>query len=568
MNRRLALIVDDEPINCMIIQAILEDMGFDTAVAHDGDQAIEAFELLAPDFVFMDVIMPRLDGREAARRIKSRNSGCFTPIIFLTALDDPQEVYACIEAGGDDYLRKPVDPQLLRTRIYSLERIRSLYQKLRLQHDELLLKLAAEEENEALANRVFLHAVSSHNEPLLGLESFSRPASCFSGDLVLSCRLPQGGLRLLLGDFTGHGLAAALGALPVSELFHAMSRRGSSMLELLSELNQKLCRLLPDDRFMAAILMEIDITANQVSYWSGGMPRFVYKAQDQLHYLPSSGLPLGILEDYDFASDVQVFDSRHVERILLMSDGLLDVCNQEGQMFSDCGFDTFIESWHQVDDFFPILNQMLDQHCQHQLPDDDITLVSIDLKKIAQSQLDEDQSHAALVAVRPPIEGWQWSLTSGGRYLLDHVEIVRLLVSSGYFETWPASEVERFQTLFGELYNNAVEHGLLGLESSLKSSPQGFDLYYAQRQQLLAAPPSGQIHIDMAFQPTQQGGCLRVVIQDTGRGYDAQCLAELTRLDDPLRLWGRGMQLVKQLADDLIIHPPGNKVEVVLRWSH
>ncbi|WP_177247062.1 ATP-binding SpoIIE family protein phosphatase [Marinospirillum alkaliphilum] len=563
VSRRLALVVDDEPINCVIMQSILEKMGFETAIAHDGYEAIEAFELLAPDFVFMDVIMPHMDGREAARCIKSMTSGRFTPIVFLTALDDPEEVHACIEAGGDDYLSKPVDPRLLRTRIYSLERIRSLYQKLSRQHDELLFKIAEEQENEALANRVFLHAVSAHNEPISGLDSYSRPASCFSGDLVLSCRLGQGGIRVMLGDFTGHGLAAAIGALPTSELFHAMTRQGRSIPELLTELNHKLCRILPDDRFMAAVLIDIDPVKGEFCYWSGGMPPFVYKSKDQLIYHSSSGLPLGILENYDFVSEVGSGRLTDIERILLMSDGLLDVRNQEGATFSSCGFKDLMDSWASNDGFFSALDERLDQHCQNRLPDDDVTLVSIDLEKaLAVLNVSSDQS----ADLSPEPEGWEWALASGGGYLLDHSEVITALTDTKYLQDWPAEQAERLQTLFGELYNNAIEHGLFGLDSSLKSTPDGFHLYYEKRQALFDDPPPGQIRIQMTFLPRQQGGCLRLVVQDPGKGYDLTRLSELEQHDDPSRFWGRGMQLVRSLADNLIIHPPGNRVEAELRW--
>lgn len=560
-SRGLALIVDDEPINCMIIESFLNRLGFKTAVAHDGYEAIQAFERLTPDFVFMDVIMPKMDGREATRRIKSMDKGRFTPVVFLTALDGPDELHACIEAGGDDFLSKPVDHRILNTRILSLERMRGLYQKLNTQHHQLLSRLAEEEEHEALAQRVFAHAVSARNQVFAGLIAFSRPASTFSGDLVLSSRLPNGGLRILLGDFTGHGLAAAIGALPVSELFHAMSQSGSSLPAMLVEMNQKLCRLLPDDRFMAAILLDLQPDAQHLQFWSGGMPDVLISQHNTLQHLPSQGVPLGILQDYDFTPEIYSLACEPDSRLLLMSDGLLDVRNTTGQMFSAAGFNDFIQVWQGAEDYRQVLDLMLDLHCQQHLPEDDITLVGLNLSQLAQAL-------ATAPAITPVsrIQGWEWSLTCGGSYLLDHLDIASLMAATHYLESLPKEQLERLGTVLAELYNNALDHGLFGLKSAMKNSPEGFQAYYEQREQYLQSPPAGQVQIKVVFTPRPQGGILCLEVQDSGPGYDASQLSQVEQSEESTQLWGRGLSLIRCLTDRLTIHPPGNRVVAELHW--
>lgn len=561
-SRGLALIVDDQPINCMIMQALLHELGFKTAIAHDGYEAIETFERLTPDFVFMDVIMPRMDGLEAARRIKAMDAGQFTPIIFLTALDNPEDLHACIEAGGDDFLSKPIDHKILATRILSLERIKGLYQTLHSQHHQLLSRMAEEEENEALAQRVFSHALSTRNQAFMGLVTFSRPASTFSGDLILSSRLPGGGLRILLADFTGHGLAAAIGALPVSELFHTMSQHGMSLSAMLVELNDKLCRLLPDDRFMAAVLMDLQHEFHQVQLWSGGMPPVLVSHNHTLQKFHSTGIPLGIVSEYDFIPEIMSFTYEPDSRILIMSDGLLDVRDATGKMFEDNGFEDFINVWKKTETFKPALDSMLDAHCQRLAPEDDITLVGLNLDQLTQVFSDISTTNQLL-----PTQGWEWTLTCGGDFFLDHLDISKLLAHTHYLDSMPEESLERLQIVLAELYNNALEHGVFRLQSAMKNSPEGFQAYYEQRERYLASPPAGHVNINLTFTPQRQGGRLSIEVKDSGPGYDLNQPPLPEKVTDSDELWGRGLRLVQSLTNALTLHPPGNRVVAEIHWS-
>ena len=101
------LVAEDSAVDRMILESMLKKCSYDVVLAEDGIEAVEKFEQETPDLVFLDVLMPNLNGMEAARRIRSLSGDVFTPIVFLTSLADTQSLVACLEAGGDDFLKKP-----------------------------------------------------------------------------------------------------------------------------------------------------------------------------------------------------------------------------------------------------------------------------------------------------------------------------------------------------------------------------------------------------------------------------------------------------------------------------
>jgi adenylate cyclase len=121
------LIADDNPDNLDIFRTRLAAHDYEIIVANDGEEALAKATEHAPDLILLDVMMPKLDGFEVCRRLKSVPSLPFMPIIMVTAMADSKDVIAGLEAGGDDYLTKPVDQAALVARIKSMLRIKTLH---------------------------------------------------------------------------------------------------------------------------------------------------------------------------------------------------------------------------------------------------------------------------------------------------------------------------------------------------------------------------------------------------------------------------------------------------------
>lgn len=114
------LLVDDEPAITGNLAPFLERAGFTIGIAEDGEEALRQADSFAPDLIILDVLMPKLDGREALRRL--RQAGNWTPIILLTRVGESAERVMALEEGADDYLNKPFDPLELVARIQAVLR--------------------------------------------------------------------------------------------------------------------------------------------------------------------------------------------------------------------------------------------------------------------------------------------------------------------------------------------------------------------------------------------------------------------------------------------------------------
>jgi adenylate cyclase len=123
------LVVDDVPENLDIVRIRLESQGYEVVTAVDGEDALARARELEPDLVLLDIMMPKLDGISALKILKQDAALRFVPVILLTAKSDTRDVVAGLEAGGDDYLAKPVDQAALMARVRSMLRIKSLHDK-------------------------------------------------------------------------------------------------------------------------------------------------------------------------------------------------------------------------------------------------------------------------------------------------------------------------------------------------------------------------------------------------------------------------------------------------------
>ena len=114
------LLVDDEPAITSNLAAYLNRSGFETSIAGDGEQALNQVQLNPPDLIVLDVLMPKVDGREVLRQL--RQAGDWIPVILLTQVGEASERAMALEEGADDYLNKPFDPHELVARIRAVLR--------------------------------------------------------------------------------------------------------------------------------------------------------------------------------------------------------------------------------------------------------------------------------------------------------------------------------------------------------------------------------------------------------------------------------------------------------------
>ncbi len=113
MNKPFILVVDDNKITTKLLRRYLEANGYEALEAYDGIDCLEKVDLRQPDAIVLDVMMPRLDGYETSKRLKSNEATKHIPVVIVTALNDVANQIKSIEAGADDFLSKPIEEKLL-----------------------------------------------------------------------------------------------------------------------------------------------------------------------------------------------------------------------------------------------------------------------------------------------------------------------------------------------------------------------------------------------------------------------------------------------------------------------
>ncbi len=205
------LVVDDQPLNCTLLRAMLEQQRYDVVVATNGREAVEIVENDQIDIVLLDVMMPIMDGFEAAPLIKKLAGEVYLPIIFITALEDHASFEKCLAVGGDDFIHKPFDRIILSAKIKAHARTRKLSQETNEQKKVLEYHYNQVEREHEIVEHIFKNALNEQGAYPEHVDFHLSPASMFNGDMFLLAKSPMGGLYCMLGDFTGHGRPPLLG---------------------------------------------------------------------------------------------------------------------------------------------------------------------------------------------------------------------------------------------------------------------------------------------------------------------------------------------------------------------
>ena len=191
MNAPKILVVDDTPSNVKALRMRLSPEGYEVLEASDGLQALERVAQEKPDLVLLDVMMPGLNGFEVCRRVKSQPDTQFIPVVLVTALTDRESKVTGIEAGADDFINKPLDPDELRARVKSLLRTKSLHDELQRGYEELRrltedLKAANRQVQEATRRKSQFLANMSHElrTPMNAILGFTDLVLRRSGDAL------------------------------------------------------------------------------------------------------------------------------------------------------------------------------------------------------------------------------------------------------------------------------------------------------------------------------------------------------------------------------------------------
>ncbi|MEZ5596656.1 MAG: fused response regulator/phosphatase [Pseudomonadales bacterium] len=555
------LVAEDNVADRMLLARIVERHGYDVITAVDGLDALNKFASQEPDMVLLDAMMPEMDGFEVARAIKEEAGAKFIPIVFLSSLTDSKWLDECLRSGGDDFLSKPYNAGMLKAKLQALERLRGQQVLLERQRSELA-RLKNHLVQEQMAAKSVFDKIA-HTGKLRGpyLKHLLSPLSVFNGDVLLAAHDPSGDLLVLLGDFTGHGLTAAIGALPLADIFYGMTAKGFAVSEILREANRKLKLVLPGGYFCCATVVRLSFRKKCIEYWNGGLPPGMLRRKDRrdVYWLESRHLPLGILEDAAFRGQTEMVEVEFGDRLVLCTDGVIEAEDHQGQQFTHERFEAAVRD-ADCERIFETVLEAVRAHTMDELLRDDLTLVEVDVRNL--DAAGDESLHKEEINGVP--QDWKLTYELGPKSLkvfnplpmLQHVLMETPQLRSR------ASEI---YTVLAETYANALEHGVMHLDSSLKGSADGFAQYYAQRAKALEHL-DGRIRFDFISQLDAKGGTLTIRVTDSGEGFDFKRWMKRRRRTSS-GYHGRGIMLLRNICDEVQFKAPGNTVEVKMRWG-
>ena len=167
------LLIDDQPQNLRLLEAVLTPYGYATEAAMSGPEALRAIAAKPPDLILLDVVMPEMNGFEVCRRIRADEATRFLPVVMVTASPEQDKLEA-IEAGADDFITKPFDQHELLARVRSLLRIKSYHDTIQRQAAEL-----------AELNRTLEQRVEAQVQEIVSLRRLRRFLSPQIADVVV-----------------------------------------------------------------------------------------------------------------------------------------------------------------------------------------------------------------------------------------------------------------------------------------------------------------------------------------------------------------------------------------------
>ncbi|MDD5241892.1 MAG: fused response regulator/phosphatase [Sulfuricella sp.] len=553
------LVVDDTEPNLALISAFISKLGHTAILARNGQEAVDLFRETSPDMILMDVMMPVMDGYQATTEIKKLAGSKWVPVIFLSAAVQDSDQVRGLQAGGDDYLTKPINLTILHAKIKAMQRIADM-QRVIVQNAEQQLRDHEENEREQrLAKHLLERIIHSDNELDAQLvERLNLPATRFSGDVIVTEFTPSNTLHVILADSAGHGLSATLNVLPVVEVFYGMTRKGYGIPTIARELNNKIKHLMPTERFVAAALAEINFSERTIELWNGGMPTAYFATHDGkiTRKWQATQPPLGIMDDADFVSKTETYHWTNPGSLILYSDGLIEAENESGEQF---GKDRLLRALGEKCDEgqFWYLIAAANKFMGLENTADDISLASVRCPMHLPSQ---DSAPSIFAPSALAIEPSESKLTIKlGPAELKSFDVLPWLINWLAQLKHSQKHCQEMFLILSELYNNALDHGVLALDSRLKFQEDGFGHYLDLREEQLNNLQYGSVEIDLERVMENQVPYLKLTIRDSGKGFAFDSVLN-TDISASAKPAGRGIALVKSLCAEVEYQDRGNQV--------
>ena len=379
------LVVDDEPKNVRILQIQLNARGYTVYTAADGLEALHIVEKEMPDLILLDINMPKMDGFEVVKRIRSNEATEFIPIVMITALRDTRENrIKSIEAGADDFIEKPFDSLEVLARVRSLLRIKH--------YQDTLAKYNTRLQEELQMARSIQEILIPQNgvQELSGFRIASHccPEMAVGGDFFDIWEIAPNQLGVFISDVMGHGVSAAFVTVFIKTILAEFQQQVKDNPGYLLEiLNTRFNDLISSRLFMFATAFcgIIDLDKGELICANAGHSfPFLYNPHQQTYQAigdQNTGNGLGIWRDSVYETIHYPFDP--LSRMFLYTDGVYEAKNPEGEEFTIDRLQELICACTEKSaaELITSVSEAVDVFTNNCPKDDDLTLIAIEVSR-------------------------------------------------------------------------------------------------------------------------------------------------------------------------------------------
>src|SRR6266478_939192 len=326
------LVVDDDSMSRRVLAQLLNVAGYNCRVSKDGSEALDIIHKRPPSLLLLDFDMPGPNGAEVLKRLRSdRNPGVARiPTIMLTAHGSEKSEVSCLQAGADDFVTKPVNASVLRARIQTQLRLRSMRRQLERQKDELEKWRRNLERDLAAARLTQQSLIPQKPLALPGWEVATcyRPVIQVGGDIYGWLRMKDGRILFWIADGIGHGAAAALLTTLAKLLFHHGNDEQDTPASVMEAVNHDFRSIFGSRSFMTAMCVAVDPATGSASVVGAGHPPLLVSCHNgKTESVCSIAPPLGLIEQPEFSETP--IDLEPGDAFLLYTDGLFSWTKDE-----------------------------------------------------------------------------------------------------------------------------------------------------------------------------------------------------------------------------------------------
>lgn len=331
------LVADDDATSRKLLTRILARAGFVCTEAPDGIEALKSLHADPPALLLLDYDMPGMDGAEVLKELRHDRDANVAqiPAIMLTGHGGEESEVLCLEAGADDFVTKPINEAVLRARIDTQLRLRSMRSQLQEQNDELEA-WRRNLERDLEAARLTQQSLIPQKPPVLPgweIAACYRPVIQVGGDIYGWLRMGDGRTLFWMVDATGHGASAALLTTLAKLLFQHGAAENAQPAQVMEAVNNDFRSIFGARSFMTAMCVALDPASGRTTVVGAGHPPLlVGRAGGRTESIASSAPPLGLLERSEFVETTVNLEPG--DAFLLYTDGIYGSSHEENPRLS------------------------------------------------------------------------------------------------------------------------------------------------------------------------------------------------------------------------------------------